>query len=643
MTTWILASLCHASYSVTSFVLNLISPEERKALMVKNVDDPVIQVLLLRFNFSLTRANLSSQLQDNVGHYVSQMLDAVCHTYGEEDCLLLQIYCDFLKDLGTEPRHREDLQRSISLEFIQQVFLVLDYSEGCNRANELIFRFAREAVSFYAGDIHSLLDLIVRTISARLESNISSAKPASVPDCYEAIMLLEFMLRTVKMQIEEAPEEMSTSQTQNVKLLLEQIVPVLCDIFAKDPMDRNSASDIDAVDQLARTTHTYTAILVTMSTIGEKEDWVDVICKQLKNPPKLIQQIKSITECENSATLRQSNSFDPRYTLHAKCFIPMISELIHLCVILAAKTQQTVWTMACQNLIADDGVVGDIDACMKKGCHTEEIGTLLLSLAEGKLTNIFTNALTTRNKRMTNASSNNVNESYTHSVENGISMELTNENCSQILSQNQADVEIGELMENVRKAVTNLQIDDCLPDIFDLNEYRLIAHKRQMQSLKVSLKAADQRITETGLINVHLESENTKLNNITKNLLRKLETTAKELSEIKAQYRGAEEENTEFRQSLLREVDSKTTTIGSLEEERAKVIGKVHRYKEKLGAMQKAIEEYQQTQANMQEKLKEEAKQKSDLQSTLTKREEKLKKKDCQLQEQRGLRETQDK
>ena len=277
----ILASLCHASYSVTSFVLNLISPEERKALMVKNVDDPVIQVLLLRFNFSLTRANLSSQLQDNVGHYVSQMLDAVCHTYGEEDCLLLQIYCDFLKDLGKEPRHREDLQRSISLEFIQQVFLVLDYSEGCNRANELIFRFAREAVSFYAGDIHSLLDLIVRTISARLESNISSAKPASVPDCYEAIMLLEFMLRTVKMQIEEAPEEMSTSQTQNVKLLLEQIVPVLCDLFVKDPMDRNSASDIDAIDQLERTTRTYTAILVTMSTIGEKEDWVDVISKQV--------------------------------------------------------------------------------------------------------------------------------------------------------------------------------------------------------------------------------------------------------------------------------------------------------------------------------------------------------------------------
>ena len=37
---------------------------------------------------------------------------------------------------------------------------------GCNCANELIFRFAREAMSLYAGDIHSLLE--VRTINCSL-------------------------------------------------------------------------------------------------------------------------------------------------------------------------------------------------------------------------------------------------------------------------------------------------------------------------------------------------------------------------------------------------------------------------------------------------------------------------------------------
>ena len=145
--------------------------------------------MLLRFNFCLSQANLSGQISTeiNIGYYVTQILDAVCQVYSEEDCLLLQTFCDFLKDLGNESRYRKDLEHSIKLEFIQQLFLVQDCSQGirvlwllfmdllidnkqfnvngiwfalgCNRANELIFRFAREAVPLYAGDIHLLLEV----------------------------------------------------------------------------------------------------------------------------------------------------------------------------------------------------------------------------------------------------------------------------------------------------------------------------------------------------------------------------------------------------------------------------------------------------------------------------------------------------
>ena len=88
-------------------------------------------MLLLRFNFCLTQANLSSQFRDiKIGYYVTQILDAVCHVYNEEDNILLQTFCDFLKDLSNESRYRDDLEKSITLEFIQQIFLVLDYSQG---------------------------------------------------------------------------------------------------------------------------------------------------------------------------------------------------------------------------------------------------------------------------------------------------------------------------------------------------------------------------------------------------------------------------------------------------------------------------------------------------------------------------------
>ena len=44
----------------------------------------------------------------------------------------------------------------------------------------------------------------------------------------------------------------------------------------------------------------------------------------------------------------------------------------------------------------------------------------------------------------------------------------------------------------------------------------------------------------------------TKLNNITKNLLRKIEVSEKELKEIRTQYHDSQDDNTEFRQNLLK-------------------------------------------------------------------------------------------
>ena len=171
----------------------------------------------MRFNFCLTHANLSSQFRDiNIGYYVTQILDAVCNAYHEEDCLLLQTFCDFLKDLSIESRYREELEKSITLEFIQQIFLVLDFSQGNylirklfqqmlnssysilnlniyvfyfpignNRANELMYRFAREAMPLYAGNIHSLFE-----VRRRLEYRESKLKGLIKLDSKSSYLLI---------------------------------------------------------------------------------------------------------------------------------------------------------------------------------------------------------------------------------------------------------------------------------------------------------------------------------------------------------------------------------------------------------------------------------------------------------------------
>ena len=88
--------------------------------------------------------------------------------------------------------------------------------------------------------------------------------------------------------------------------------------------------------------------------------------EQLKNPSDLITQIKSVIDRGNMSTFKQNTAVDPRYTLHSKCFVPIIAELLQLCVIMGT-TQQDVWTVATQNLVADYALIGDIDVCMKKG------------------------------------------------------------------------------------------------------------------------------------------------------------------------------------------------------------------------------------------------------------------------------------
>ena len=52
-----------------------------------------------------------------------------------------------------------------------------------------------------------------------------------------------------------------------------------------------------------------------------------------------------------------------------------------------------------------------------------------------------------------------------------------------------------------------------------------------------------------------------KLNFVTKNLLRKIEVTEKELKEIKTQYHDSQDDNTEFRQNLLKVLQLRITSI----------------------------------------------------------------------------------
>ncbi len=50
-------------------------------------------------------------------------------------------------------------------------------------------------------------------------------------------------------------------------------------------------------------------------------------------------------------------------------------------------------------------------------------------------------------------------------------------------------------------------MDDCLASLWELQEYKLMAHQSKMASLKEALKAADEEICHQKSLNTQLELE----------------------------------------------------------------------------------------------------------------------------------------
>ena len=94
--------------------------------MQQNGDDPIIQVLYKIIHYHIQKASLISQKSFDVASYLTRIWDAVCAAYTAEDTLFLQLFTDFLQDLGTDG----SVKNCIGITLLQQVFLIVDVAEG---------------------------------------------------------------------------------------------------------------------------------------------------------------------------------------------------------------------------------------------------------------------------------------------------------------------------------------------------------------------------------------------------------------------------------------------------------------------------------------------------------------------------------
>merc|ERR1712179_521413 len=126
---------------------------------------------------------------------------------------------------------------------------------------------------------------------------------------------------------------------------------------------------------------------------------------------------------------------------------------------------------------------------------------------------------------------------------------------------------------------------------------------------------------------------NAKLNKFTRTILHQMDTTRKEIVDVRKQCDAINQDASVFKGETSKELKRKKEDIDVLEENQTKLESKLTKYKEKVETLTTTIEEHKTVQADLYEKVKTEAKTNADLTAALTKKEEKLKKKEKLLEE----------
>ena len=83
--------------------------------------------------------------------------------------------------------------------------------------------------------------------------------------------------------------------------------------------------------------------------------------------------------------------------------------------------------------------------------------------------------------------------------------EITNKSALEISATKVKDID--RLLARLSNWMENNDVNDCLADVWDLQEYKLMMNQSKMEALKEALKAADDQLVQQKSLNTQLELE----------------------------------------------------------------------------------------------------------------------------------------
>ena len=163
--------------------------------------------------------------------------------------------------------------------------------------------------------------------------------------------------------------------------------------------------------------------------------------------------------------------------------------------------------------------------------------------------------------------------------------------------------------------------------------------RSQTAHLMAALSAADERLAAQNLALLEREEELRSVEKLVARLVARLGATKEELEDMRSQHGELSREADITRDKLARELDDLQGQVDDLTVEKQNVSEKVVKYKSQVVSLTKDLEQYQENQDQLEKKLKQELKMKEEVSVKLSKKEDKLRKKERLLEEEMTNRE----
>jgi len=587
---FVLCNLCRDNYISTKHLLEILSPPDINALVTTPNSTHSDQLVAEILCYYMAKVELSSHPPETakVHSYLSKLIDVFCSSYVADDEPMMSLINSFLSSLSSDPEYRSILSQQDCLPFLQQLLVMAEFSEGFSQSTaSMFFTFLTTLTTSYHTDEVQLFDMVLKAVLLRLDM-----KPYN--KVTSALNLMKTLVQN--MDFNAMPDAIA----RNLKFQVDQVLPSLMTSFLDSKSGSKSRTKIEA----------------TTLPVLDKEALASCIeCLELLQVVAMVPQTgwrKAVGE-----TVKAN-----KMVTGFRAYIDMLKELTD-----RARLTTVFITVA--------SVLGEVDSNWSKVevelmGDKDRIQLVAEILKQNNMDgNIMKKALEILKK--------------TDSPETMFGVikeeETLNSEVEDIAVVPEQLSRIDSLMDSITDAMDKLEVENVVGEVMQLATVRRGQEKQQLAYMSEALAAADKRISSQNTALVEREEQVRNLERLVTNLVIRLGASKEELGDIRAQHGDLSREADSTRDKLGRELVEAKEKLEELQGEKVVLTEKYGKYKEQVVRLTEDLKQYKENQEQLELKLKQEMKVKEEVTVALSKKEDRLKKKEKQLDEEMTARE----